>query len=166
MRRKMVRQLGVLTLLVPVLLLAPADAGAATPEEDLASLSWLAGQWRGPFQGGTWQTTYTTPAGGKILGMSKELGPDGLRLFEFERFEVVEGAVVLTPYPNGRTPAVSFTLTGYDAATRRASFENPEHDFPTRIVFESPEPGVLLIEVSGPAGDDGPVLHLELARQP
>lgn len=164
--RRAILWLALSTLLVPAALLAPAPAGAASPEEDLASLAWLAGRWRGPVGDGTWEATYTTPEGDKILGMSKELGPEGLRLFEFERFEVVDGAVVLTPYPGGRTPAVWFTLTGYDPAVRRAAFENPEHDFPTRIVFASPEPDLLHIVVTGPAGDDGPGLRLELTRQP
>ena len=36
--------------------------------------------------------------------------------------------------PGGRSPPTEFTLTAH--AAQRAVFENPQHDFPKRIIYE------------------------------
>jgi hypothetical protein len=62
--------------------------------------------------------------------------------------------VVLTPYPEGKESSVTFRLTDFDQKTRRALFENPEHDFPTKISYQRVAEDSLTILVSGP-GKDG-----------
>jgi hypothetical protein len=67
----------------------------------------------------------------------------------FEILEVVDGAYVARPAGG---PPVSF------AATRvkedRAVFENPEHDWPTRIAYRR-DGDELVAKVSGPGGGGG-----------
>jgi hypothetical protein len=69
------------------------------------------------------------------------------------------------PFPEG-TSSVSFPLSEYDAATRRAVFENLAHDFPTHISYQRVARDRLTITVSGP-GEDGneQVLTYALRRQ-
>ena len=85
--------------------------------------------------------------------------------FEFERFTEKDGAVVLTPYPDGKESPATFRLTDLDQKTRRAVFENPEHDFPTKISYQRVAGDSLTILVSGP-GKDGKdkVIRYELGR--
>jgi hypothetical protein len=49
---------------------------------------------------------------------------------------------------------VTFRLAELDSRTRRAAFENPDHDFPTRISYQRVADDRLTILVSGP-GEDG-----------
>jgi hypothetical protein len=55
--------------------------------------------------------------------------------FEFLRVAANEsGGFSYYSMPSGRSPATEFAMTTH--AGQRAVFENPQHDFPTRIVYE------------------------------
>jgi hypothetical protein len=49
--------------------------------------------------------------------------------------------------PNGRAPATPFAMTSH--AEQRAVFENPEHDFPQRIVYER-DGDMMAARIEGP----------------
>ena len=150
-----------ITLMFAALTVSAEDTAArAAVEKKLASMKWLAGEWSGPMWGGEFTTYYSTPEGGKILSTS-ELKKDGhLAFHEFERFDVrptnAGGAtIMLTPYPKG-TPAMIFTLTELDEKARKAVFENPKKDFPTRIVYHRAADDRLVITLSDPFAKSGP----------
>lgn len=135
----------------------------------LEDLSWLAGSWSGEVNGaapGTrFETHYTTPHGGVILSSSKAFGQSGkLSWFEFERFEIRDGALQVTPYPNGQA-SVSFTLVHYDQLVKMAVFANPQHDYPKRIIYQRMADDRLLLVVAGNEGEDAPVMEFSLSRQ-
>lgn len=136
---------------------------------EATALEWLAGRWLGTIEGRTdqFEAHYTSPQGGIVLGMSKSFGTgDRLLWFEFERFEVREGVLSVTPYPNGR-PSVTFKLKSYDAAARKAVFANPEHDFPTEISYQRVADDRVQLMVSGPTKEGGSsVMVFNLSRQP
>jgi hypothetical protein len=131
----------------------------------VSDLSWLEGVWRGRVGGRDFEARYTSPDGGLILSMSKYTANGKPAGFEFERFEEKDGHVVLTPYPDGKESPATFRLTDFDQKTRRALFENPKHDFPTKISYQRVAGDRLTILVSGP-GKDGKekVLRYELRR--
>lgn len=132
------------------LALAAAPAGPAGEPPAAASieaLGWLAGHWRGPAEQGEWEAIYSSPEGGLILGMDKQIVDGEVVSFEFERFAEVEGKVVLAPAPGGRPAAVVFELTEHDREARRAVFENPAHDFPQTITYHRVASDRLLVRV-------------------
>jgi hypothetical protein len=122
-------------------------AKPAAPADKIASLTWLAGTWQGPIWGGTWTTQYTTPAGGMVLSTSKLLRGGKAAYFEFERFDVQGGDVVLNPYPKG-SPAAKFKLVALEG--KKATFENPKNDYPSRIVYHRVADDRLVITLSAP----------------
>jgi hypothetical protein len=139
------------------------------PAPRLEDLSWLAGSWSGEIRGAgaatRFETHYTSPEGGVILSVSKALSQDGkLRWFEFERFEMRDGALQVTPHPGGK-PSVSFKLVEYDAAAKKAVFANPEHDYPTRITYQRIAEDRLLFVVAGET-KESPVMEFLLSRRP
>ncbi|MFZ5477258.1 MAG: DUF6265 family protein [Myxococcota bacterium] len=142
-------------LLVPLAL--------ADPASDLAGLGWLAGEWRGKVDGATFVTAYTSPEGGLVLSVSKTIEGGRAVFHEFERFEVKDGAVVLTPYPGGRQ-SVPFTLTGYDPKVRSATFVNAGHDFPTEITYARVADDRLVVTLTGKAAGKSDVVRFELSR--
>ena len=112
-------------------------------------MGFLAGTWRGSVWGGEFTAYYSTPEGGKILSYS-ELRKDGdVAFHEFERFELRQDTIVFTPFPGGK-PAIDLELTELDAKNRKATFENPTKDFPTRIVYHVMEKDRLVITLSDP----------------
>lgn len=132
MRR--IRGLVALLALVSLTGASPADQ-SSDPAEVLAGLDWLAGHWRGELGGGSWEAIYSTPEGGLILSLNKQVTEGELRTFEIEQFRVQDGAVVMAPSPSGKPSPVVFTLTENDPQARRAVFENSEHDFPQILVY-------------------------------
>jgi hypothetical protein len=117
-------------------------------------LAWLADTWRSP----DYEAHYSSPDGGVILSYAKQFEAGRVTFFEQERFEVRDGHVVEAPSPNGVPAPVVFTLTELEPGW--AVFENPTHDFPTRLSYRR-EGDRLTIHVQGPDGR-GP--RFELTR--
>ena len=117
--------------------------------------------------GGQFEAFYSSPEGGKILSFS-ELKQGGKSVyFEFERFET-KGAgkgrgIVLTPHPKGKA-AASFELVTLDRKAKRAVFENPKKDYPTRIVYHRVAGDRLEITLSDPHGKSGKTETFKLKR--
>ena len=128
----------------------------------VASMGWLAGNWQGPMGDGTFAAHYSTPDGGKILSFSELRKGDRVAFYEFETFETKDGTVLLTPYPGGGKRA-SFTLTSVEE--KKAVFENPKKDFPTRIVYHRAADDRLLITLSDPHGGSDKVQTFDLAAK-
>jgi hypothetical protein len=131
----------------------------------ISDLSWLEGTWRGRIGGRDFEARYSSPEGGLILSASKYTAKGKAVGFEFERFAEKDAAVVLTPYPDGKESPATFRLTDFNQKSRRAVFENPAHDFPTKISYQRVSEDSLTILVSGP-GKDGKerVIRYELRR--
>lgn len=128
-------------------------------DEQLASLSWLAGTWRSD----EFEATYTTPHGGMILSASKFMQEGKAVYMDFERIQVIDGVVTLTPYPGGKE-SVPFKLTGYDAKVKKAVFRNPEHDFPTELRYELASQDNLVIHVAGMQEGKETVMKIDMRR--
>ena len=68
-----------------------------------------------------------------MLGYSRTSSGERTREFEFLRIVAgQDGVLAYVAQPGGRPP-VSFRLTAHDATS--ATFANPLHDFPQRIVY-------------------------------
>lgn len=153
------------TLLAAALIVCMHSGVAAAPPADpVAALGWLEGRWRGEGpRAQRFEAIYTSPEGGVILGLTKGFSGERVTFTEFERIEARDEQVVLLPFPGGR-PAATFTLAEHDAAARRAVFENPENDFPARIVFDRPADDILRITLEGAPGGTPRAMVLDLRR--
>lgn len=111
--------------LVMALVLAGCGATAQAPERDL---DWMSGYWLA-CEGGETAETWVGAGRGVLMGTSLSDGG-----FEFLRIAPNEtGAVTYYAMPGGRAPPTAFPLVSN--AGRRAVFENPEHDFPQRVIY-------------------------------
>lgn len=153
-----------LAFLVPTAPSQEPDPVVVEPERVLAGMHWLAGDWSGSMWGGRFEAYYSTPAGGRILSHSRLYKDEREAFYEFEVFEGREHTVHLQPYPGGQR-ADGFQLQEHDAEARRAVFENPEKDFPTRIVYERVSDDDLTITLSDPHGGSEKVERFELHRK-
>lgn len=108
--------------------------GQAPAPAHVADLAWLSGHWETGDADGRWtEEHWSDPRGGVMLGTSRTLNGDRLRDFEFLRIQAGEdGVPAYLAQPGGRPP-VTFHLTAHDATS--ATFDNPQHDFPQRIVY-------------------------------
>jgi hypothetical protein len=103
------------------------------------------------------------PQGGVILSSSKAFSQDEkLRWFELDLFEMRDGVLQLTPYPNGQA-SVSFTLVEYDPAAKKAVFANDQHDYPNRITYQRVAEDQLHFTVAGSSEGEA-VMEIALSR--
>lgn len=158
-----------LSLFVGCLSALATAQGRPPRNVQLEDLGWLAGSWSGEIRGAgsatRFETHYTTPEGGVILSTSRAFSHSGeLRWFEFERFEIRDGVLQLTPYPNGQ-PSVPFTLVEYDAAAKKAVFANDQHDYPNRLTYQRTAEDKLFFVVAGNSEGEA-VMEIRLSRQP
>jgi hypothetical protein len=127
-----------------------------------ADLSFLTGGWRLKRGGAETEEHWLAPKGGTLMGLSRTTA--GERTIEFEFLRIVETKTGLdyVAQPNGGKPT-RFKLTSLGAS--EAVFENPEHDFPTKIAYAKSQDGGLTAVVSGP-GRDGAEKKLVFAFEP
>ena len=118
-----------LTLLTLLLL-----AILPTQTTSLADISWIAGDWQ-IASGGRAQIEehWTTAAGGTMMGMSRTVAGEKMVEFEYLRIEERADGIYYVAHPKARCPGTDFKLT--KASATEAVFENPQHDFPKRIIY-------------------------------
>lgn len=108
--------------------------GLVPPPARVDNLAWMSGRWQTAAADGSWtEEVWSEPRGGVMLGYSRSGRGETVREFEFLRLQAGEdGLPVYLAQPSGRPP-VPFRLTWRQDTM--ATFENPAHDFPQRIVY-------------------------------
>lgn len=100
-------------------------------DSKLDDLSWMTGHWAATLDGWDMEEVWLAPAGGVMLGMHRDT--KGARaMFEFQRIASTPEGIVYFAQPRGNPPT-PFRLT--EVSATRAVFENPQHDFPQRIIY-------------------------------
>jgi len=131
----------VLFALVPTVF-AGAPAG-------IDGLSWMAGSWTGTQDGVDMEELWIAPKAGSMLGLHRDAAGGRTVSFEFLRIESAADGVTYWASPKGR-PATPFKLV--ESAGRSAVFENPEKEFPRRILYWLAEDGSLHARIEGTQG--------------
>ena len=135
------RMMVALLLLMVMTTLSHAQAKAS-----LEDLSWLSGCWEGRQGSAILEEIWSKPAGGTMLGLGRTVKENRTVSFEFMQFREEKETLVFLPQPQGG-PRVSFPLK--DSFGGRLTFENKEHDFPQRVIYERKSPGLLLAAIEG-----------------
>lgn len=115
----------------------PANGPVTSPEPvsfHIKQLGWLAGDWQTAPNASQVDEHWTAPSGGAMLGMSRTVTGDSMVAFEYLRIVERADGVFYVAHPNARTPGTDFRLTSLTPT--RVVFENPQHDFPKRIIYE------------------------------
>jgi hypothetical protein len=108
-------------------------AQSATPPLGVERLGWMAGGWLMTRGGSCVEERWTLPAGGTLIGMSRTVGGDRTRSFEFMRIEARSDGVFYVAQPGGRPP-VDFKMASSSGS--EIVFVNPGHsDHLKRIVY-------------------------------
>ena len=107
----------------------------------LGDISWIAGDWQ-TAPGGRRQIEehWTAVAGGSMMGVSRTVAGDKTVEFEYLRIEQRADGIYYVAHPKARCPGTDFKLTR--ASATEAVFENPQHDFPKRIIYRKTDYGL------------------------
>jgi hypothetical protein len=142
-----------ISILTIALMGSAAFAGSAATT---FNLEWMAGKWVGTYHNAPMEAYYSGPQGGMIIGLSKVADPKAVYFFEFEKIQEIGGSLVLQPFPFANA-GVQFPLK--EMSEERVVFENPDHDFPKRIIYQKMPNDQLLGRIEGiqngqPASED------------
>ena len=123
----------------------------STQTPAIADLSWIAGDWQ-TAPGGRRQVEehWTNAAGGTMMGMSRTVAGDKTVEFEYVRIEQRADGIYYVAHPKARCPGTDFKLT--KASATEAVFENPQHDFPKRIIYRKTADDSLTASIDGGEG--------------
>lgn len=120
---------------------------AAEPTATADRLAWMAGHWRGSAADGHMEEHWTDAAGGALVGLHKDVQGGKMSSFEFLRIvPLADGTLAYLASPQGR-PITTFRLK--ELSDRRVAFENPEHDFPQRVLYWLTPEGHLAARIEG-----------------
>jgi hypothetical protein len=122
-----------------------------TQTTSLADISWLAGDWQ-TAPGGRRQIEehWTAVAAGTMMGMSRTVAGEKTVEFEYLRIEQRADGIYYVAHPKARCPGTDFKLT--KASATEAVFENPQHDFPKRIIYRKTADDALTASIDGGEG--------------
>jgi hypothetical protein len=138
----------VLALALNVTVVAAPPARAEASAGKIAALAWMAGSWSGAQEGVASEEHWTSPAGGALIGLHKDVKEGRMTTFEFLRIEVDPvGRVCYLASPRGVAPA---SFCAIELGERRVVFENRTHDFPQRILYWLDAEARLHARVVGP----------------
>jgi hypothetical protein len=117
----------------------------------LADISWISGDWQ-TAPGGRAQIEehWTTAAGGTMMGMSRTVAGEKTVEFEYLRIEQRADGIYYVAHPKARCPGTDFKLT--KASATEAVFENPQHDFPKRVIYRKTADDSLTASIDGGEG--------------
>jgi hypothetical protein len=98
----------------------------------VSDVSWMAGCWTIALPGRTVTEFWLPPAGGTMIGVSRTVVKEKTAEYEFLLLRTGAGGLEYVATPSRQAQTI-FKAT--KVASGEAVFENPAHDFPTRITY-------------------------------
>jgi len=113
----------------------------------ISDLTWLSGCWASANQEAGSGEHWMPPAGGTMLAVNRSVSDGKTVAFEFMRIvETEDGGLVFIASPSGQN-TTGFALVSVNA--HEVIFENPEHDFPQRVIYRLVSDEELLGRIEG-----------------
>jgi hypothetical protein len=99
---------------------------------DLSDLAWMAGLWTGVKDGVEMEESWLPPKGNTMIGLHRDVKNNRTMSFEFFRIEAAADGITYWASPRSKppTPFRMIELSG-----KKVVFENPQHDFPQRVIY-------------------------------
>jgi len=135
-------------------LAASAHAQAPAARPTLHDFAWLAGHWRIEQADRLVDELWMAPVAGLMLGMARNVQGGQVREYEFTLLRQEPNGDIFYVASPSRQTETSFKLTSL--RNGEAVFENPEHDFPKRVIYARQADGSLLAAIEGPGRDGKP----------
>ena len=117
--------------------------------QDAARLKWMTGCWELRAGNRLVEERWTTPRGGLLLGTSRTSRNDSIIEFEQIRIETRKDGIFYVASPSRQATAEFKASLVLDSAV---TFENPSHDFPTRIKYRKAGADSIVASIEGPRG--------------
>lgn len=136
-----------LTIILVCLLLSAGFALAQDKTFTINDLAWMKGCWSSNRDDRITTEHWLKPAGGTMLGLSRTVANGKTVEFEFTRIhQEPSGEIFFTAKPSGQPEATFKMIKG---SANEVIFENPQNDFPQRVIYRRQGEGALLGRIEG-----------------
>ena len=140
------RILAVAAVVTP-LIAGPTRAAAQQTPNVVNTLSWISGCWQQKSANGRLnEEQWMAPRGGTMLGMARTVRGDSLVEYEQLRISERAGKAVYHAMPSGQPPA---DFTAAAVSDTLVVFENPQHDYPQRIIYRKRGADSIVARIEG-----------------
>lgn len=122
---------------VVILIVSTGSIFGQNAKVDLSKITWLHGCWErlNERSGRTTFEQWTKPDGGTLFGIGRTISGGKVVSWEFMRIEQKDGSAVFSAQLPSSSAATPFVLK--TASERELIFENPENDFPQRVIYRT-----------------------------
>jgi hypothetical protein len=132
--------------------------------DPVIAVAWLAGCWEGTLQNGAvYEELWLPPRAGTMIGLARMTRDDRTLSFEFMTITADQETLVFAAQPAGRPPTYFRALI---LAPHEVTFENPEHDFPHRVIYRLMPPDQLFARIEGDRDGELQGMDFPLRRTP
>jgi hypothetical protein len=114
-------------------LVVAGTAAHATPADDVAQLSWIAGSWVQEKDGVVTRETWLPPLGGAMAGAGQTNAAGRPARVEHMKITAEPAGATFTAVLPGQPPTPFVLKPG--SPDGEAVFENKAHDFPQRVIY-------------------------------
>lgn len=132
--------------------MVPSPAQAQQDTAPLQRMAWLSGCWEGMVGTRTVEEHWLPLRAGTLVSASRATSGDRTTSVELAVLAMRGDTLAYHAYPVGQSPAVFDAVALTDSA---ATFANPAHDFPQRIIYRRVGADSLVARIEGP-GENGP----------
>lgn len=136
-------------------------AALAGPPAAIDRMAWLKGCWIQAKPNGAVEELWMAPGGGVMLGLGRTVRDGKLRDYEFVRIVEADGSLAYMAEPSGQARA-TFPLKSLTAD--EAVFENPDHDFPQRVIYRRRGPDAVTGRIEGQIDGQAKAIDFPYAR--
>jgi len=113
----------------------------------VAKLAWISGCWQRTARNGQIiDEQWMAPKGEAMMGMSRTVRGDSLIEYEQLRIGARAGRAVYFAAPSGQKPS---EFTAASVSDTLVVFENPQHDFPQRVIYRKRGADSLVARIEG-----------------
>jgi hypothetical protein len=130
-----------------------ASGAAAEPGPALDQFDWLVGAWERDVRDGVSIEEWTRVGENVIEGRTVVRRGEALEITEHLRIERFGDRIYYIALPGENAMPTPFELVRHEDG--RWIFENPDHDFPTRIIYLRLDPTHLRVRIEDPGGENG-----------
>ncbi len=107
---------------------------------------WMAGCWTQTTDKSSRDEIWSKASGGTMIGLARVVAKEKTSSVEFMRLHQEKDGLYFTALIPGE-PETSFKLIKFE--NKKAIFENPKHDFPTRIIYGQNPDSSLFARIEG-----------------
>jgi hypothetical protein len=140
---RMFKRLGIVVLIT----IAVGAMSSAGQKSGVDRLDWMSGCWAFDDGKERIEESWLKPAGLTMIGMSRTVAGGKTVFTEHTQIGEVNGQIAYTVSLGLGVKPVAFKLI--KISDREAVFENPEHDFPRRIIYRRESADALFARIEG-----------------